>query len=150
VATNRALNREIGERREVEQALRVSEKNYRDLVDSVSSIILRWDDQGRIIFMNSYGLFFFGYQAEEIVGRNVLGTIVPETDVGNALKVADRLREKIDGLQVNVEGHSIHYTVGIGLTAIRPEDESLREMVRRAAGALYEAKGTGRNRVAAH
>ena len=35
VATNRALNREIGERREVEQALRASEKNYRDLVDSV-------------------------------------------------------------------------------------------------------------------
>ena len=314
VKTNRALNREIGERREIEKALRASEKNYRDLVDSVNSIILRWDFRGRIIFMNSYGLLFFGYRAEEIYGRSVVGTIVPEnesttgrnlkslmqavqkdpdqfrinenenmkkdgsrvwvywnnraimdgagriveilsvgtditerrnmeaklrrlattdpltgafnrrqffdkaksefqrhrryghafvlllmdldhfkhindnfghpvgdaalksfvntagmifretdlfgrtggeefsallpeTDIDDATRVAERLREKIEGLQLIAEGNSIHYTVSIGLTALRPGDDSLRQMVRRADEALYEAKGTGRNRV---
>jgi diguanylate cyclase (GGDEF)-like protein/PAS domain S-box-containing protein len=314
VETNRALNREITERREVEQALRASEKNYRDLVDSVNSIILRWDIRGRIVYMNPYGLFFFGYRAEELIGRSVVGTIVPETEsvtrrdlkelmreiqrdperfrtnenenlkkdgsrvwvywnnraiqeedgriveilsvgtditerrnmeaelrrlattdpltgafnrrqffdkaksefqrhrryghafvlllmdldhfkhindnyghpVGDAalksfvntahmifretdlfgrtggeefsallpetatpdaVKVAERLRENISALQVIAEGHTIHYTVSIGLAALRPEDKSLREMVRRADEALYEAKGTGRNRV---
>ncbi len=314
VATNRALNREISERREAEQALRASEKNYRDLVDSVNSIILRWDVHGRIVFMNSYGLFFFGYRSEEIFGRSVIGTIVPETEgatrrdlkalmraiqrdpgryrtnenenikkdgsrvwvywnnraikgkagriveilsVGtditarrkmeaelrrlattdpltgafnrrqffdkaknefqrhrrygrafvlllmdldhfkrindnfghpagdaalksfvntarmifretdifgrtggeefsavlpetetdNAVTVADRLRAKVAALRVIAEGKSIHYTVSIGLTEMRPEDQTLREMVRRADEALYEAKGTGRNRV---
>ncbi len=316
VETNRALNREISDRREIEQALRASEENYRDLVDSVNSIILRWDFRGRIIFMNSYCLFFFCYRSEEIYGRSVVGTIVPETEsttrrnlaqlmqviqrdpdrfrtnenenmkkdgsrawvywnnrpikdsegriveilsvgtditerrnmeaklrllattdpltgafnrrrffdkaksefqrhrryghgfvlllmdldhfkrindtfghpagdaalksfvntanmifretdlfgrtggeefsallpetgIEDAEKVANRLREKIDALQLIAEGHTIHYTVSIGLAALRPEDESLREMVRRADEALYEAKGTGRNRVVA-
>jgi diguanylate cyclase (GGDEF)-like protein/PAS domain S-box-containing protein len=314
VETNRALNREITERRDVEQALRASEKNYRDLVDSVNSIILRWDSRGRIVFMNPYGLFFFGYRADELIGRSLVGTIVPETEstthrdlkklmreiqrdpdqyrtnenenmkkdgsrvwvywnnraiqdeagqiveilsvgtditerrnmeaklrllattdsltgafnrrhffdkaksefrrhrryghafvlllmdldhfkhindnyghpagdaalksfvntalmifrktdlfgrtggeefsallpeteIADAVRVADRLRNKVSSLQVIAEGNTIQYTVSIGLTALRPEDKSLREMVRRADEALYEAKGTGRNRV---
>ena len=67
----------------------------------------------------------------------------------DAFKVAERLREKVDSLQVIAEGNSIHYTVSIGLTALLPDDESLREMVRRADKALYEAKRSGRNRVVA-
>jgi len=80
VATNQRLEAEIAERRQIEAALRDSERNYRDLVDSVNSIILRWDAQGRIVFMNSYGLTFFGYETQELIGRNVVGTIVPESE----------------------------------------------------------------------
>jgi diguanylate cyclase (GGDEF)-like protein/PAS domain S-box-containing protein len=74
---NQRLNREVDERRETEEALRKSEKNYRNLVESVNSIILRWDAQGRIVFLNPYGLDFFGYTAEEIEGRHLIGSIVP-------------------------------------------------------------------------
>jgi diguanylate cyclase (GGDEF)-like protein/PAS domain S-box-containing protein len=77
---NRRLQSEIHERREMESALRASEKNYRDLVDSVNSIILRWDARGRIVFMNPYGLKFFGYAMDELLGKNVVGTIVPESE----------------------------------------------------------------------
>ena len=42
----------------MEAALRASEKNYRDFVHSVNSIILRWDAKGKIVFMNPYGLTF--------------------------------------------------------------------------------------------
>jgi len=80
ITTNRRLQTEIAERRDMEAALRASEKNYRDLVDSVNSIILRWDAQGRIVFMNPYGLKFFGHTAESLVGKNVVGTIVPESE----------------------------------------------------------------------
>lgn len=80
ITTNRRLQTEIGERREIETALRASEKNYRDLVNSVNSIILRWDAGGRIVFMNPYGLTLFGYEAAELIGKNVVGTIVPESE----------------------------------------------------------------------
>jgi len=53
---------------------------FRDIVGKVNSIILRWDLCGNITFLNEYGLQFFGYAAEEISGKNVVGTIVPETE----------------------------------------------------------------------
>ncbi len=62
------------------QKLRESEKKYRELVENANSIILRRDVEGRITFFNEYAQKFFGYSEREILGRNVLGTIVPERD----------------------------------------------------------------------
>jgi len=65
-----------------ELALRRSERQFRELVDYANSIVLRWDVDGTIRYINPWGLSFFGYRGEEILGRNVIGTIVPETDSG--------------------------------------------------------------------
>ncbi|MCP5197461.1 MAG: PAS domain S-box protein [Gammaproteobacteria bacterium] len=54
-----------------------TEHKYRDLVENANSIILKWDRNGHIIFLNEYGLRFFGYTEEEIIGQPVMGTIVP-------------------------------------------------------------------------
>lgn len=62
------------------RALRENERKYRELVEHANSIILRWARDGRIIFMNEFGLRFFDYSADELVGRHVMGTIVPDTD----------------------------------------------------------------------
>ena len=61
-------------------AFRLSEEKYREVVQRVNSIILQIDCAGRITFFNEFAQTFFGYGAEEILGRNVVGTIVPETD----------------------------------------------------------------------
>ncbi|MCF6188114.1 MAG: PAS domain S-box protein [Desulfobulbaceae bacterium] len=53
---------------------------YQELVHSANSIILRWDRQSRIIFMNQYGLDLFGFSKDELIGKEVVGTIVAETD----------------------------------------------------------------------
>ena len=63
-----------------EWALQETEKRYRDLVDNANSIILRWNAKGQILFMNPYGLDFFGYTEKEIIGRNVVGSVVPEKE----------------------------------------------------------------------
>lgn len=60
-----------------------SEKKYRELVEYANSIILRWDSQGRITFLNEFGQNFFGYTVEEILGRHVVGTIVPPRGSGD-------------------------------------------------------------------
>jgi PAS domain S-box-containing protein len=53
---------------------------YRELVESTNSIILRWDMEGRILFMNRYGLDLFGYSAQELVGKFAVGTILAEQE----------------------------------------------------------------------
>lgn len=67
-------------RRHVQQNLRESEERYRELVENANSIILRMDKEGRVSFFNEYAQGFFGFLAHEILGRSVIGTIVPATD----------------------------------------------------------------------
>ncbi|MDX2229983.1 MAG: PAS domain S-box protein [Leptolyngbyaceae cyanobacterium bins.349] len=75
-----ALAFEVQQRQQAEIALKVSEAQYRDLVQTSNSIILRWDTHGYIRFLNDHGKCFFGYEGESILGRHVVGTIVPETE----------------------------------------------------------------------
>lgn len=63
-------------------ALKQSEKKYRELVEKAHSIILKIDVNGRITYFNEYAESFFGFSEQELLGRNVVGTIVPETESG--------------------------------------------------------------------
>jgi PAS domain S-box-containing protein len=62
------------------ELLRLSEIKYRHLIENANSIILEMDTSGNILYMNNFGLEFFGYQEDELLGRNVIGTIVPQMD----------------------------------------------------------------------
>ena len=73
--------KDISDRKIIEENIKESEKKYRDLVESANCIILRWDTQGRICFLNDYGLRFFGYQLEDIIGSYILDTFVSSKDV---------------------------------------------------------------------
>jgi len=72
----------VSKRKKAEETLRESERKYRELVENANSIILYWTCDGRIIFLNEFGQRFFGYTEDEICGRHVIGTIVPETETG--------------------------------------------------------------------
>jgi len=63
-----------------QSTLQKSEHNYQQLVNSANSIILRWDTEGFIRFINPYALDFFDFSREEILGKNVMDTIVPKTE----------------------------------------------------------------------
>ncbi len=67
-------------RREADERLRRSEERYRELVENANSIILRMDTQGRVTFINDFAQRFFGYSEEELLGKSVVGTIVPEIE----------------------------------------------------------------------
>jgi PAS domain S-box-containing protein len=77
VRANEQLVMYIQNQDRVKTALSESEKKYRDLVESANSIILRWKPDGSITFFNAYAQKFFGFTEPEIIGRNILGSIVP-------------------------------------------------------------------------
>lgn len=70
---------DITNQKQARSALKASEAKYRELVESANSIIMRIDMTGTILFLNAFGRKFFGYTEEQIVGKNVLGTIVPKS-----------------------------------------------------------------------
>jgi len=83
-----ALRAEIRRlRREIAQ-LRAAEASYRTIVDRTNSIVLRWDPEGRVLFLNDFGLRLFGYTLDEVVGHSVLGLIVPDTETSGRDLVA--------------------------------------------------------------
>ncbi len=84
--------RDITERKRVEKALQEREAKYRQLIDSAHSIILRMDTQGVITFVNPFAESFFGFGREELLGKNVVGTIVPEEETSGC-DLADMIQD---------------------------------------------------------
>ncbi len=58
----------------------MSEDKYRQLVENAECIILRIDISGNILFFNEFAQNLFGYTERQILGKNIIGTIVPEID----------------------------------------------------------------------
>ncbi len=77
---NELLQQEIIQHRKVQEALSQSEAKYRNLVESANCTILEMDTSGNITFLNKYAQEFFGYSESEIIGKNIVGTVVPPTD----------------------------------------------------------------------
>ncbi|MEI7436863.1 MAG: PAS domain S-box protein [bacterium] len=72
--------RDISELRAMQKTQVESERKYRELVENANSIIMRITPEHNITFFNEYAQFFFGYTAQEVLGKNVRDTITPATD----------------------------------------------------------------------
>ncbi|MDA8256258.1 MAG: EAL domain-containing protein [Betaproteobacteria bacterium] len=70
-SANANLVKEIGERRQAEQALRASEARFRLLLESAGEGIYGLDTEGRCTFVNEAALAMLGYTRDELVGRNM-------------------------------------------------------------------------------
>ena len=75
-----AVKQDITDQKLAEQAIRESRAKYRDLVENANCIIFQMDTEGNITFFNRFAQDFFGYSETEILGRNIVGTILPETE----------------------------------------------------------------------
>ncbi|MBM0744376.1 PAS domain S-box protein [Phormidium sp. CLA17] len=74
---NCTLEQQVAERT---AALRQSEANYRNLLQTANSVIIRYDTQGRIRYINDYGVKLLGYEEHQIVGRTLFETIIPDIE----------------------------------------------------------------------
>ena len=80
-------------------------------------------------------------------GGDEFAVLLPETNSATARLVADRVCQRINGLQLSLAAGKIPVTASIGL-AVCPEDgDSADKLIAAADAALYAAKQEGRNRV---
>jgi diguanylate cyclase (GGDEF)-like protein len=89
----------------------------------------------------------FRYGGEEFV------VVLGKTNLDDAYKIAERIREKIEKCKIQQDGKNIRVTVSIGISNanLSQPTKSLKNQVMdllgRADKALYQAKESGRNKV---
>ncbi|WP_028582877.1 sensor domain-containing diguanylate cyclase [Desulfogranum mediterraneum] len=78
--------------------------------------------------------------------------VLPETNSDEALVVAEKIRECIATYPFSDGEHTYHVSISIGVATAIPQDRNFKknEFIGMADDALYDAKGSGRNRVAAY
>ena len=136
---------DITAQKQAEDTLRVSEENYRRLLEQAPDGIFVTDSQGRFLLANSRMREMLGYTEEEIARLTVFDTYVPEEhDIarqriaqlqrGERLRVERRMRRK-DGTCFPVESSSARRVDGAMQAIIRDITER-----RQAEAALHASE----------
>lgn len=73
--------------------------------------------------------------------------LLPDASADDALALAERLRAGLHAQPLQHRGVLLAVTVSVGVSAILPGDAGVDAVLARADGALYAAKGAGRDRV---
>lgn len=81
------------------------------------------------------------YGGEEFVA------LLPETDHATAEKIAERLRETVEGHVYKTEMGEFSITISLGVASYSKEIQNIDALLALVDNALYEAKAKGRNKV---
>ncbi|MFZ5570136.1 MAG: PAS domain-containing hybrid sensor histidine kinase/response regulator [Thermodesulfobacteriota bacterium] len=84
---------DITDRKKVEEALRESEKRYRDLVETIPHGIQEIDLEGRITFANSALEKILGYRKNALIGRSILDVMAVPMKRGEMLRLLKKMAE---------------------------------------------------------
>jgi len=82
------------------------------------------------------------------LGGEEFGLLLPSTDLPKARGVAERIRGRIEQLELHHEGGNFSITASLGVAEYTSDDQDIHSLMKRADIALYDAKNGGRNRVA--
>ncbi len=69
---------DITARNQAEQTLWESEVKFRQLVEQISDVIFEIDHQGTVLYFSPAGKYIFGYDLEEVVGKNFIELVHPD------------------------------------------------------------------------
>jgi two-component system sensor kinase len=73
-----AVVRDMTERQQVEDQLRAEEEKLRTISDATLDAVIMMDSRGRAIHWNPAAQQMFGYEAEEILGREIHPVLAPD------------------------------------------------------------------------
>ena len=124
---------DISEKRKIADALKESEAKYREVIQNTQSIIIRMDTLGNITFFNHFALSFFDYTSDEVIGKNVIGTIVPtKTRSGHDLSMM------VNDLGFNAEGYAVNVSENIRRNGDRVWIAWINKAIRDEKGHIIE------------
>jgi len=79
------------------------------------------------------------------IGGEEFAILLPETDITNAEKMAQRINEMFTKIEVPIDNEIIKFTVSLGVAAGQLEYKTISVALKHADQALYKAKENGRN-----
>ena len=77
------LEQDITERKKAEEALKESERRFRETLEGANLIALQLDLEGKIVFVNDYLVHLTNWNLEDIVGQNWFDLFIPEKQRNN-------------------------------------------------------------------
>jgi diguanylate cyclase (GGDEF)-like protein len=77
------------------------------------------------------------------IGGEEFSILMPDTDLGKGMEIAERLRILVQEKEFEYNGNKIPITISLGLAQYG--GETVAQMIEKADKALYEAKANGRN-----
>ena len=98
-----AFTREITERKEADEALRLREQQYRAIFEGSADALVLWSRDIRIVDVNAAFTAMYGYTREEIIG-STFGERLPILDVARRVRM---IQAAIDGKTGQLETRTI-------------------------------------------
>ncbi len=92
IKKNDRLKKEIGERKQAENALRESEEKYRTVLEANPDPVIVYDMEGKVIYMNPAFTGVFGWSLDERMGKK-MDDFVPEENWPETQMMIDKVTE---------------------------------------------------------
>lgn len=155
-----AIVRDISERRQAEEALLASEERFRSVLNNVSTVAVQgYAMDGTVKYWNRASEAFYGFTADEAIGRKLTDLIIPSHMVdfvndsihqmmitGEVIPASELELKRKDGSVIPVfSSHVIvrvpgketeFYCIDVDLSGYRQAEEVIREERMRLAGII--------------
>jgi two-component system NtrC family sensor kinase len=108
---------DITQRKQVEEALRQSEKKYKNLAEATSDLIWEADERGYFTFVGPKIKDILGYEAKEVIGKIRSLDLIPKAEKGEWLKRFKGInakREPFSGFEIthlHKNGNSVLFEI---------------------------------------
>lgn len=82
------------------------------------------------------------------LGAGEFAMLLPDTDIGAAIVVAERIRTAVADISIPTEDGTVQFTVSVAANQASDTDQSFDDVLKRAAEALHNARASGPNQLA--